>query len=87
MSINANILKTISLHAKEKSNMSIIESILNSCLDRAISGKREHTDEINSYRVNHYDIGFIVSHFNSLNFDASSRFMEEDGYYEITVRW
>lgn len=87
MSINANVLKIISTHIRDKANMSIIDNMLDSCLERATFGKREYTNDIHPHRVNDDDMQFIVNHFNLLNFDVSFRFIKEDGYYEITLRW
>ena len=87
MSINANLLKTISLSMRDKTNRNMIDDILKSCLDYAMFGKVEYVSELSEHRFNDDDVKFIMNHFNDLNFEVSSRHLKEDGYYEITVRW
>lgn len=87
MSISANMLKNISSYVRERSNRDIINDMIMSCLDRAAFGKCDYTNDLHCHRVSEDDIKFIVNHFHTLNFEVSSRFIEEDGYYEITVRW
>lgn len=86
-SINAALLKNISLAVKEREIHGLITNILSSCLDRATFGKNEYTHDIDAVRVNEDDIRFIVYGLHALNFEVSSRLIHEDSYYEITVRW